>query len=47
MANEKAPAGFEVIPIEIKILNKADTPLPLDPSEKVSADIDTRLDKRF
>jgi aspartyl-tRNA synthetase len=47
VANEKAPAGFEVIPIEIKILNKADTPLPLDPSEKVSADIDTRLDKRF
>ncbi len=47
VANEKAPAGFEVLPLEIKILNKADSPLPLDPSEKVSADIDTRLDKRF
>ena len=47
VANEKAPAGFEIIPIEIRILNKAETPLPLDPSEKVPADIDTRLDKRF
>jgi aspartyl-tRNA synthetase len=47
VANEKAPKGFEVIPIEIRVLNKADAPLPLDPSEKVSAEIDTRLDKRF
>lgn len=47
VANEKAPNGFEVIPTEIRILNKAETPLPLDPSEKVPADIDTRLDKRF
>ena len=47
VANEKAPAGYEVIPIEIRILNKAESPLPLDPSEKVPADIDTRLDKDF
>jgi aspartyl-tRNA synthetase len=47
VANEKAPSGFEILPIEIRILNKADAPLPLDPAEKVSADIDTRLDNRF
>ncbi|AEF96114.1 aspartate--tRNA(Asn) ligase [Methanotorris igneus] len=47
IANEKAPNGFEILPIEIRILNKAATPLPLDPAEKVSADIDTRLDNRF
>ena len=47
VANEKSPTGYEVIPIEIKVLNKADAPLPLDPSEKVPADIDTRLDRRF
>nr|WP_173361551.1 aspartate--tRNA(Asn) ligase [Methanotorris formicicus] len=47
VANEKAPSGFEILPIEIRILNKAATPLPLDPAEKVSADIDTRLDNRF
>lgn len=47
VGNEKAPDGFEIIPIEIRVLNKAETPLPLDPSEKVPADIDTRLDRRF
>lgn len=47
VANEKAPAGYEIIPTEIKILNRAESPLPLDPSEKVPADIDTRLDNRF
>ncbi|MBW9221386.1 aspartate--tRNA(Asn) ligase [Methanothermococcus sp. SCGC AD-155-M21] len=47
VANEKAPAGYEIIPTEIKVLNRAESPLPLDPSEKVPADIDTRLDNRF
>ena len=47
VANEKAPSGFEILPIEIRILNKADAPHPLDPAEKVAADNDTRLDNRF
>lgn len=47
VANEKAPAGYEIIPTEIRVLNRAESPLPLDPSEKVPADIDTRLDNRF
>ncbi|MBE8538537.1 aspartate--tRNA(Asn) ligase [Geoglobus acetivorans] len=44
---EKAPNGFEIIPQEIEILNEADAPLPLEVTEKVPAELDTRLDNRF
>lgn len=37
----------EMIPSNITILNKSLTPLPLDPNEKVKAELDTRLDNRF
>lgn len=47
VANEKAPGGCEIVPLEIRVLNRAESPLPLDPSEKVPADLDTRLDNRF
>jgi aspartyl-tRNA synthetase len=43
----KAPNGVEIIPSEIQILNLANQPLPMDPTEKVKAEIDTRLDSRF
>ena len=43
----KAPNGVEIIPKEIKILNLSNQPLPMDPTEKVKAEIDTRLDSRF
>ena len=43
----KAPNGVEIIPKETKILNLANQPLPMDPTEKVKAEIDTRLDSRF
>ncbi len=43
----KAPNGFEIIPSELEILNEAETPLPLDVTEKVKADLDTRLNHRF
>ncbi|MEM2146139.1 MAG: aspartate--tRNA(Asn) ligase [Candidatus Jordarchaeaceae archaeon] len=43
---EKAPQGAEIIPEEIKILNTAISPLPLDPSGKVDANLDTQLDNR-
>lgn len=42
----RAPRGVEVIPTEIRIISKAKTPLPLDVSGKVKADIDTRLRER-
>jgi len=43
---EQAPRGVEVLPLEIKILNLASTPLPLDPRGRVKANLDTRLDAR-
>ena len=43
----KAPNGFEIIPDEVKLLNPADSPLPLDTTGKVDAELDTRLDSRF
>jgi len=46
-AMEKAPGGRELVPDAIEIVSLADTPLPLDVSEKVPAELDTRLDARF
>lgn len=43
---QRAPNGCELIPEEIEIISLAETPLPLDPSEKVRANLDTRLDNR-
>lgn len=43
----KAPGGVEIIPEELRVLNESKLPLPLDPTEKVRAEIDTRLDSRF
>ncbi|MEM4188467.1 MAG: aspartate--tRNA(Asn) ligase [Candidatus Hadarchaeum sp.] len=43
---KQAPRGVEVVPSEIRILNLASAPLPLDPSGKVKANLDTRLDAR-
>ncbi|XRO75794.1 aspartate--tRNA(Asn) ligase [Methanocaldococcus sp. 28A] len=47
IANEKAPNGFEILPLELEVLNTALRPLPLDPAEKVPAELDTRLENRF
>jgi nondiscriminating aspartyl-tRNA synthetase len=44
---EKAPNGYELIPDEIRVLNVAGSPLPMDTTGKVEADLDTRLDSRF
>lgn len=46
-AMEKAPGGYELIPTALEVLSRADAPLPLDPTGKVPADLDTRLDARF
>jgi len=42
----QAPRGIEIIPSEIRLLNLAEAPLPLDPLGKVKANLDTRLDAR-
>lgn len=43
----KARLGFEIIPEKIIVLNRSGSPLPLDPTGKVKAELDTRLDNRF
>jgi aspartyl-tRNA synthetase len=44
--HKNAPGGIEVIPTEIHVLSKAETPLPLDVSGKITSNLDTRLDWR-
>ncbi|MDD3043795.1 MAG: aspartate--tRNA(Asn) ligase [Methanosarcinaceae archaeon] len=44
---EKAPNGYELIPDEINVLNVSASPLPMDTTGKVEAELDTRLDSRF
>ena len=44
---EKAPRGVEIIPNELRILNVTKHPLPLDPTGRTPADIDTRLNARI
>ncbi|MBS7626188.1 aspartate--tRNA(Asn) ligase [Candidatus Bathyarchaeota archaeon] len=46
-ARVEAPRGVEVIPREIKVLGLASHPLPLDPTGRVHAEIDVRLDARI
>ena len=43
----KAPNGVEIIPSNIDVINVSQLPLPLDTTEKVEAEMDTRLDSRF
>jgi len=45
-AEARAPTGVEIVPDSIDVIAPADPELPLDPSEKVEADLSTRLDNR-
>lgn len=45
--SEIAKAGVEMIPSEIKVVSKAEVPLPLDPRGVTKANLDTRLNQRF
>ncbi len=44
---EKAPGGFEIIPSKLEVISRSSSPLLLEVTEKVPADLDTRLDNRF
>jgi len=46
-AEPKAPQGYEIIPYNVELLSAAESPLPLDVTGKVPAELDTRLDARF
>ncbi|MCS7105837.1 MAG: aspartate--tRNA(Asn) ligase [Candidatus Aenigmarchaeota archaeon] len=45
--NKIVKGGIEVIPSEIEVISKAQTPLPLDPRNVTPATLDTQLDWRF
>ncbi|MFC7240344.1 aspartate--tRNA(Asn) ligase [Saliphagus sp. GCM10025317] len=42
----RAPTGVEITPEDLEVVAPADPQLPLDPSEKVDAELSTRLDNR-
>ncbi len=46
-AIDKAPGGRELVPDSFELVSRSGSPLPLDVSEKVPAELDTRLDARF
>ena len=45
--NKIAPDGVELIPSKLTILSKVEKKLPVDPSDAVPSDLDTRLDYRY
>jgi len=45
--NEEAPGGMEIKPEEIEILNKSESSLPIDFSDKVNTSLSKRLDWRY
>ncbi len=45
--NKIAPDGVELIPDEFTTLNSVERKLPVDPSDAVPAELDTRLDHRY
>ena len=46
--NKEAPNGIEIVPHEIRILNEADSPLPLElETKKTPAELVTRLNARY
>jgi nondiscriminating aspartyl-tRNA synthetase len=47
-ANKEAPGGIEIMPIDVRLLNKSDSPLPLElETKKTPAELPTRLNARF
>jgi nondiscriminating aspartyl-tRNA synthetase len=47
-ANKEAPNGVEIIPVDVKLLNESDSPLPLElETKKTPAELVTRLNARF
>lgn len=45
--SDQAKMGFEVHLKDLRVLSRADVPLPLGVADRVHADLDTRLDNRF
>ncbi len=46
-ANDQAPGGVELVPDSLEVISESTTPLPMEVSKDVDANLDTRLDQRF
>lgn len=46
-ASEKARNGYEIVPLEVRVLNESAAPLPMGIVDKVDVDFETRFDNRF
>jgi aspartyl-tRNA synthetase len=47
-ASKEAPNGLEIVPLEIRTVNRAEAPLPMEVvTKKTPAELPTRLDARF
>ena len=46
-AADQAPGGAELAPTAMEVLSESETPLPLEVSKDVDADLSTRLDTRY
>jgi len=47
-ASKQAPGGYEIVPIDVRVINEAETPLPMEVvTKKTPAELKTRLDARF
>ena len=45
-SSEKAPSGFEIIPIEMRVFSEVEKIAPFEPVAKTVKNIDTRLEAR-
>ena len=45
-AHPEAPGGFEIRPLEVEVLSRANHPLPIDPTGRTPAELDVRLNAR-
>ncbi len=45
--SEKANAGFELLPSQLRLLGAAESPLPLGPADAVGVEVETALNNRF
>ena len=47
VASKVAPGGKELVPEKMKVVNVAQSPLPLETTDKIQSGMDTRFDYRF
>ncbi|MCQ2056313.1 MAG: aspartate--tRNA(Asn) ligase [archaeon] len=45
--SDQTALGLEIVPIDVKVCSRADTPLPMGIVDKVNVEMDTRLNNRF